>query len=168
MTHEDCFQTLLQWAWTFGCDIIEANEEAWPEDKKESRGLFRKGKRESEGEVMEIWLKMDLTLEDKIGVMGHEVAHLALHLLNVNPDQKIIREPVADLLGKCLVATLWEDWQNPLLRVGGIVELVKNFLEFLKAKKERTQPYLAWVDAEYFRWKREVEGDRMDGGGIGG
>lgn len=167
MTHEDVFQTLLQWAYTFGCDIIEANEEAWPEDKKEARGLFRKGKGSLGLEEMEIWLKMDLALEEKIDVMAHEVAHMALYLLQVNPSQKLTHEPLADLLGKCLVAALREDWQNPLLRVGGIVELVKNFLEFLKAKKERTQPYLAWVNFEYFKWKKETEGGGIKEEGMG-
>lgn len=159
MTNEEALQTMLRWAWDFGCDIIEANEEAFPEDQKEARGMFRKVWREGEGQVMEIWLKTDLPLKEKVEVMAHEIGHMALFLLKVNPSHKLTREPVADLLGKCLLAIIWEDYGNPLFKIGRVYELVKEFLELLKGKMNRTSHNLALMEVNYLRWKKEVEGE---------
>jgi hypothetical protein len=46
-----------------------------------------------------------------------------------------------------------------------MVELTKNFLELLKGKIDRTRKNLALMDAEYFRWKKEVEGNGIKEGG---
>jgi hypothetical protein len=120
MTDEDALQTLIRWAWTFGCDIIEADKDELQADGRERRGVIRMLKRGPDREEMEIWLKADLPLEEKIEVMAHEVGHLALSLLKIEPYQRLTHEPTASLLGHCLVAALREDYGNPFFKIGGI------------------------------------------------
>ena len=162
MTDEEIFQKLITWALTFGCDVYEGERE----ENEQRRGQFRVVKRlPGRDEEMEIVIQTDLPLEEKVEVMAHEVGHMALYLLKLNPDQKVIREPIADLLGRCLVAALREDWQNPFLKVGGIAELTVQFLKFVIAKIDRTSGNLAMMEAAYYRWKKEVEGGKMAEGG---
>ena len=160
MTDEQVFKTLIGWALDFGCDCYEGERE----ENEQRRGLFRVLKRVPGRyeEEMEIVIQTDLPLEEKLQVMAHEFSHMGLHLLKLNHDQKLIREPVADLLGRCLIATLKEDWQSPFFKITGIVELTKQFLEFIKAKRDRTCLNLARMNAAYLQWKKEQEG------GIGG
>lgn len=156
MTNEEMFQTLLQMAYAFGCDIIEADENNWPEDRK-GRAFFRVSWTGiiSKREELEIWLRDDLSLPEKIEVMIHEIAHLAFYLFGI-PYQEL-HEVSATLFGKCLLAALREDWANPLFEMGPIVQLEKRFLELLRDKRERTALGLAQLDEAYFKFKKEQE-----------
>ena len=159
MTDEEVLQKLVTWALTFGCDVYEGERE----EHEQTRGLFRKLRRLGSDDEMEIVIQTDLPLEEKVEVMAHEVSHMALYLLKVEPYQKLTHEPTADLLGRCLVAALKEDWANPFFKVGGIAELTVQFLKFVIAKQDRTSLNLARMEEEYFRWKREMEKDQNHG-----
>ena len=168
MTDEEVFQKLLTWAMTFGCDVFGGERE----ENEQRRGQFRVLKRVPGryDEEMEIVIQTDLPLNEKLDILAHEIGHMALYLLKLNPDQKVVREPLADLLGRCLVAALREEWQNPVFKITGIAELAKEFLQFVKAKQERTCLNLSRMEQEYFRWKREMEakGSGKQEGGMGG
>ena len=154
MTDEQVFQTLVKWSMVFGCDVYEGERE----ENETRRGLFRKLRRPGQDEEMQIVIQTDLPLEEKIEVMAHEIGHLALSLLKVEPYQKLTHEPTASLFAKCLVAVIREDFGNPLFRISGMSELVKQFLELLKGKIDRTSKNLAMMEVAYLRWK-EVEGN---------
>jgi hypothetical protein len=161
VSDEEIFQTLIRWASTFGCDIIETDAEDFPGEKK-ARGFFHVNKRGPGMEEFAISFKSGLPLEEKVEVVAHEIGHLLFSLLGV-PYQKESHEIVACIFGKSLIAALREDWENPFLLVHGTVGLIKQFLELLQAKKDRTSRTLARMEQEYFRWKAEhdkmAEGD---------
>lgn len=161
MTNEEVFQQLIEWAWYFGCDVYDANDEELQLDGHERRrGVFRKFKRvPGRDEEIEIVLQIDLPIEEKVEVLSHEVAHMGIFLLKVEPYQKLTHEPTAELLGRCLVSIIRGDvQQNPLFKVSGMTPLVKQFLELLSGKIERTSTNLTAMNAEYFRWKKEIDG----------
>lgn len=136
MTHEEAFERLLGWAKVFGYPVEEANfaEGHWPEGLEEgTRGFFHRDRIGSPGWI---WVRPGLPPEERTGVLAHEVSHMALSLLKVEPYQRLTHEPTADLLGKCLVAMIWEDYGNPLFRISRIADLIKAFCDRLTCQAE--------------------------------
>ena len=158
MTDAEVFEKLKDWAKVFGYDILEVAfaEGDFPEGlEKGTRGFFAKGTLNSPGWI---WLRPGLPIEEKVEVLAHEMGHMGLHLLGVEPYQKLSHEPTASLFAKCLVAVIREDFENPMFKIAGIYTLLKEFLELLKAKIDRTSKNLAMMEVAYLRWKKEVEG----------
>ncbi len=160
LTDKEIFEKLISWATTFGVDVYGGERE----EGETRRGYFRKSRVPGEDWRLEIVIQADLPTEEKIDVLAHEIGHLALDLLGVKPYQKPTHEPTASILGKCLIAAIREDYTNPLFKIGGVFELVKEFLELLKGKIDRTSRNLAQMEVAYLRWKEEVEGkEKVEG-----
>jgi len=156
MTHEEAFENLKGWAKIFGYPIEEARFAEWPEELEVgTRGFFQADRINSPGWI---WVKLGLPSEIRTGVLAHEVGHMALFIMSVEPYQRATHEPTASLLGHCFLAVIQEDFQNPLLHISGIAKSVKLFLELLKGKVERTSRNLARMEIAYYQWKKEAEG----------
>jgi hypothetical protein len=166
MTHEEAFENLKGWAKAFGYPVEEARFAEWPEELEVgTRGLFSRERMNSTTGL--IWISPGLPPEERTKVLAHELGHMALFLLKVEPYQRLTHEPVADLLGQAFIAIQNEDFQNPLFKMTRISETVVEFLKLLKLKIEHTGLNLVRMDAEYFRWKKEVEeAGKQDGDGI--
>lgn len=135
MTHEEAFETLKTWADIFGYPILEAifAEGDFPLEGKDARGFFHKDEINSPGWI---WIRPGLSPEDRTDVLAHEVSHMILFVLKVEPYQRLTHEPTADLLGKCLVAMIWENYDNPLFKIGRIADLIKAFSDRLIRQTE--------------------------------
>ncbi len=83
MTHEQAFENLKVWAQTFGYPVEEARFQEWPEELTEgARGFFQRDRIDVSGWI---WISSGLPPEERTYVLGHELGHLAIELLNGEP-----------------------------------------------------------------------------------
>lgn len=166
---EEIFQTLLQWAYAFGCDIIEADKEDFPKNVGEARGFFNvvKSGIVMKREDVEIWLISGLSLEEKIWVLAHETGHLILYLLGIRPYVKELHEPVAVLIERFLIALLKGEQDDPVLQIdcsGEVLKMIQKFLKLLQEKQDRTQESIFKIDQAYFKFKKDQERELIEKG----
>ena len=142
MTHDEVFDMLRGMAEAFGYDVHEVSfaDGDLPEGLgKGTRGFFQ---RDWPNLLGWIWIRPGLAPEERAGVLGHEVGHMVLFLLGEEPYSRRTHEPTADLFGKCLVAMLQGDYENPFFRVNGLVDLLKAFLGLLNDKSDGMREFL--------------------------
>ncbi len=156
MTHEQAFENLKVWAQTFGYPVEEARFQEWPEELTEgARGFFQRDRIDVSGWI---WISSGLPPEERTYVLGHDLGHLAIELLNGEPYRPLTHQPTADVLGRCFVAIQWEDFGNPLFKITTISETVIGFLKILKAKIEHTGRNLAMLEAAHLQMDERTRG----------
>jgi hypothetical protein len=122
-------------------------------------GFFRKdvgplGSSPREGTIA---IRQEADPKERLEILAHELGHgyFALGPLHLTY-QKWTHEPVADLFGKCLVATLrGETGEFYGFQIRGMQTLVLNFLHFISEKLDSTFQGNLETLAAYERLKEE-------------
>jgi hypothetical protein len=56
------------------------------------------------------------------------------------------------------VASLREDWEDPVFKISKSTELFRKFLGLVKEKQDRTFPFDSELQKGYIKWLKEREG----------
>lgn len=161
MTNEEMFQMLLQFATLLGYDVCEMDQGDFPESCKENRGFFRQSKSGPlgmPGQGGEIFLRIGLPLDERVEVLAHEIGHITLSLLGVEPYQPLTHEPVAVLFVHSLLASLRGDFDDPIFKICKSTELFRKFLSLVKEKQDKTFSAELELHKGYIQYLKEKEG----------
>jgi hypothetical protein len=142
MNNEDIFKILVSWSILFEIDVVEMDQEDFPPDIKDARGFFNQSKQGPlgmRGRGGMIVFKTGLPLDEKLEILAHEIGHMTLALLGIEY-QPLTHEPTVTLFTHSLLASLREDYNDPVLKIKicKSTELVKKFLGLVKEKQDST------------------------------